>query len=178
MDSVKRLAEFLRERNEIDRQISALIGRPATQGHIGEFIAANIFDIELMASANNRAIDGVFRSGTLAGRSVDIKFYGKQEGLLDIDEPLQPDYFLVLTGPKAVAASSKGKCRLCVINQVFLFSGVALAQELARCGLKFGVAASVKSALWTTAEIYPTQRNQALMVTDEQREILQRFKGD
>jgi hypothetical protein len=178
METVNRLAQLLRERNQIDRQISALIGRPATQGHLGEFLAAKIFDIELMELANNKAIDGVFRSGALAGKSVDIKFYGKQEGLLAINEILQPDYFLVLTGQRLAAASSKGKCRLCVIDHVYLFEGKSLATALRAGGRKFGVAASVRSAFWEAAEIYPLQKNETLTVSDQQRDLLRLFASE
>jgi hypothetical protein len=44
------LAGLLCSRNEIDRHIAGVIGRTATTGHIGEFVAAAIFDIELAAS--------------------------------------------------------------------------------------------------------------------------------
>src|SRR4051794_10887323 len=42
-----RLADLLREKNAIDREIAAVLGRPALQGHAGEYIAAAVFDIEL-----------------------------------------------------------------------------------------------------------------------------------
>ncbi|MEX2173743.1 MAG: hypothetical protein WD872_05230 [Pirellulaceae bacterium] len=172
------IAQLLRERNNIDRQISKVIGRPATQGHIGEFIASRIFDIELMSRANNRAIDGFFRSGAIAGKSVDVKMYGKQEGILALNEGVQPDYFLVMTGPKAVAMSSKGTVRLCVIEHVYLFDGKAIAADLGSRGVRFGVAASVKGALWEAAEIYPSPRNATLVLSQEQHSLLQLFCGE
>jgi hypothetical protein len=175
MESIHALANLLRKRNEIDAQITRLIGRPATQGHIGEFIAATVFDIELMSLANNKAIDGHFRTGPLAGKSVDFKFYGKQEGILDIKEHFLPDYFLVLTGPRSPAGSSRAMARLCVINHVYLFDACRVAREIARAGLKFGVAASVRAALWEEAEVYPTHRTSALELTDSQRSLLQLF---
>lgn len=49
---LERLADFIRRRNQIGRQIAALIGRPATIGHVGEFIAAAVFDLELEESAS------------------------------------------------------------------------------------------------------------------------------
>ena len=130
MDTLDNLATLLKERNRIDKLISELIQRPATQGHIGEFIASKIFNIKLIEAANNKAIDGYFTSGPLAEHSVDIKFYGKQEGLLAINDDMQPDYFLVLTGPKGSAVSSKGKSRLCVIDHVYIFEGKTLADRL------------------------------------------------
>jgi hypothetical protein len=37
---VRQLAELVRLRNEVDHRISELIGRPATVGNIGEFVAS------------------------------------------------------------------------------------------------------------------------------------------
>ena len=45
------LAGLIRRRNEVAREITAVIQRPAQIGHIGEFIASRVFDIELEASA-------------------------------------------------------------------------------------------------------------------------------
>ncbi len=175
MDNLVALAELLHERNRIDEHISTLIQRPATQGHIGEFIASKIFDIRLMASAANKVIDGHFTSGALAGRSVDVKFYGKQEGILDINANAQPDYFLVLTGPRAAAVSSRGTSRPCVVDHVYLFEGKALVDELRHQGAQVGIAASVRSRQWDAAEIYPVQTNKVLILTESQREMLSRF---
>jgi hypothetical protein len=79
-DSLARAAALLRERNAIDAELAHLIQRPMTSGHLGEWIAAQVFDIELEASAFAEAIDGRFRSGTLRGRTVNIKWYLKREG--------------------------------------------------------------------------------------------------
>ena len=176
METLQQISTLLRERNRVDRQISEIIGRPATTGHIGEFIAAAVFDIELMSSASNKTIDGHFRTGTLANKSVDIKFYGKQEGLLAINEGAQPDYFLVLTGERAAAASSKKKSRLCTIEFVYLFDGRSLGDDLRARGVKFGVAASVRAVHWASAEVYPTQRCQTLVISDEQKRLLKMFQ--
>jgi len=175
MDDLAALAALLSERNHIDQRISALIQRPATQGHIGEFIASRVFGIQLSPSASNKAIDGYFTSGPLKGRSVDIKFYGKQEGLLDVNKEEQPDFYLVLTGPRSAAMSSRGQTRPCVVDHVYLFDGDALAAELARRNVQFGVAASVQKAQWEAAEIYPIQCNRALVLTERQRSLLAWF---
>ncbi len=177
MNDLPRLASLLHERNQIDEQISGLINRPATQGHIGEFISSQVFGIRLMESASNKAIDGYFTIGLLAGKSVDIKFYGKQEGLLAINEGEQPDYFLVLTGPVSPALSSKGQQRLCVVDHVYIFDGKALASELLRRGVKFGVATSVKKDQWEAAEIYPIQRNKTIILADDQKKLLGLFSS-
>jgi hypothetical protein len=67
-DSLARAAALLRDRNAIDAELAELIDRPMTSGHLGEWIAAQIFNIELEASAAAAGIDGRFHSGALRGR--------------------------------------------------------------------------------------------------------------
>ncbi len=110
------LAQYIHERNAADAKIAELIGRPAQRGHIGEFIAAEIFDIELHQSATEAGSDGVFRSGELAGNAVNIKFYGKQEGILDINPNHVCDHYLVLCGPPRPLATSLRSTRPLVIQ--------------------------------------------------------------
>jgi hypothetical protein len=50
--SLERLAELLRERNRISTEIAALIGRLALNSHVGEYIASQVFDIELYDKEN------------------------------------------------------------------------------------------------------------------------------
>jgi len=57
------LALLLRKRNAIDAEIAQVIQRPMTSGHAGEWIAAQVFDIELESNAAMAAYDGHFRSG-------------------------------------------------------------------------------------------------------------------
>jgi hypothetical protein len=85
-DSLARAAALLRKRNEIDAELARLMHRPLTSGHLGEWIAAQVFDIELQASAVAAGVDGHFRSGPLPGRTVNIKWYLKREGALDTTE--------------------------------------------------------------------------------------------
>lgn len=82
-DSLARAAALLRERNEIDAELARLMHRPMTSGHLGEWIAAKVFDIELEASAVAAGIDGHFRSGPWQGRTVNVKWSLKREGALD-----------------------------------------------------------------------------------------------
>ena len=175
MDEVFQLAELLHQRNIIERQISEVIQRPATQGHIGEYIASKILGIDLSKTANTNAIDGWFSNDQLSGKSVNIKFYSKQDGLLAIKAELQPDYFLILTGPLSPPGSSKGKTHACVIDHIYLFDGKKLAEALNTRGTKFSVATSVPKKIWEEAEIYPVQRNMELIVSETQRNILTTF---
>ncbi|NEA23809.1 hypothetical protein [Actinomadura bangladeshensis] len=63
-----RIAELLAGRNAIDEEISAITQRPMTAGHLGEWIASRVFDIEVEESAANTAFNGRVRRGPLQGR--------------------------------------------------------------------------------------------------------------
>jgi hypothetical protein len=174
-DDIEDLAQLLRQRNLIDADIAKIIRRPALSGHVGEFIAAEIFGIDLHDSAVTAASDGVFRDPPLAGKTVNVKLYGKVEGMLDLPIPgkAMADYTLVLTGPSAAAASSKGTTRPLVITAVYLFRTAELVAKLQAKGLKIGVASSVKKSLWDAAEIYPSSG--PLVLNDDQRDLLALF---
>lgn len=175
-DRIDELAELLRERTAIDARIAELIGRPALPGHIGEFIAATVFEITLNASASMAATDGTFTTGAVAGRTVNVKLYGKNEGLLDLPRDGAPaaDYTLVLAGPRSAAASSKGATRPIAISAVYLFPNDELLASLRLRGVKIGVATSVARSLWDAAEIYPRSGSR-LMLDERQRKLLELF---
>jgi len=176
MDDITRLAQLIQTRNEVAKDIASLIGRPANIGHVGEYIAADVFRIVLEASAAQKGIDGRFADGPLQGWSVNVKWYGKRKGLLTITPAFLPDYYLVLAGPKAPAASSKGEIHPWVIRSVHLFDAHALVGVLRQYGITIGVATSVRQRLWDEAEIYPAQRNAALILSSEQRRLLALFE--
>jgi hypothetical protein len=167
----------LKERNAIDAKIAALIGRPVERGHLGEYIGGAVFNINLAPTATNSGSDGVFQSGPLTGRSVNVKFYGKREGCLDLVAHGGPDYYLVLTGAKAAAASSRGATRPLVIEAVYLFEGAALLSALSKRTPppKIGIATSVANEYWDAAEIWPRTVSAALKLTDRQRQTLLQF---
>jgi len=175
MSNLENLAHLLKQRNVIAQQITDIIGRPAQIGHIGEHIAAEIFGIELAKSAIHKGSDGVFRSGSLAGKTVNIKWYGKLESILDIREDAVPDYFLVLTGPKSQVMTSRGEARLWCIEFVFLFEVAELLPSLRARGIQIRIATSVTKETWKNSEIFPAQNNKALVLTDEQRSKLKLF---
>lgn len=174
-DELAQIARLLTERNAIDDTIAAIIDRPMTAGHLGEWIAAQVFDIELERSASTAAIDGRFRSGPLQDQTVNVKWYLKQEGLLDISESDAPDYYLVLTGPRSSLLTSRGGIRPWRIDHVYLFHAPSLLAEQRSRGVKTGVAASVRKSQWTSIEIYPDQINPLLPLSDRQLQLLELF---
>jgi hypothetical protein len=174
------LAEELRNKNLVDNKIAMLTGRPCERGHTGEFIASIVFGITLESAANAKDYDGKFTVGTLAGKTVEIKWYGKLEFMLDI-KPTQPDYYLVMTGDQSPPIASKGKTRPWKINHVFLFDADDLIRELKNRkkpngeGIKIGIATPVRKHLWEGAEIYPQARSSLLILNADQREMLAQF---
>lgn len=175
VDALRLVADLIARRNAIDAEIAAKTGRPALPGHLGEWIAAEVFDIDLEASAVARAVDGRFASGPLAGSTVNIKWYGKREGLLDMTEDPSLDYYLVLTGPRGPAASSRGSTRPMLIHAVYLFEAPPLLETLRGRRVKIGVATSLIASLWDAAELFPEQRNFALPISQEQATALSMF---
>ncbi len=169
---VEQIAALLRERNTVDEKIAAIIQRPMTAGHLGEWIAARVFGIELEKSAVTAAIDGRFTAGPLHGRTVNVKWYLKREGLMDMNERAALDYYLVLTGP---AASSRGSVRPWCIESVYLFDVRQVQAELRSRGVRIGTASSVRAAQWAAAEIYPRASNPMLLLRPEQAELLRLF---
>ncbi len=177
MKGLDQLAKVIRQKNAVEDGIARIIGRPALIGHTGEYIAANVFDIKLEQSASCKDIDGHFTAGELAGKTVNIKWYAKQEGLLDISPKASPppDFYLVMTGPKAATLSSKGMTRPWIVTCVSLFDARELVKSLVTRGVRIGIATSVRRELWDRAEIYPTSRNKQLVLSKEEKEMLDLF---
>ena len=174
-DCLVDLANAVRRKNTADRGVARLIEMPALSGHFGEFVAAQIFDIKLHRSASHPGSDGVFRTGDLEGKSVDIKYSTKHDRLLNMKKEAGPDYYLVLTGPKGKVESARRTARPWVIESVFLFETKDLLGKLT---VNIGTATSVKSEFWDEAEIYPGNGSHTLTLTTEQRERLALFSGD
>jgi hypothetical protein len=171
LDEVERLAALIREKNAADRKIAALIGRPATPGNIGEFVAAKVFGISLMTSGSHPGYDGVFQRGPLAGKTVNVKTYSRHELVLDIS-PHPCDYYLVLTGPPGQASVLPW-----VIGSVFLFEHQRLVAELTSRAVKIGVATSVRKAYWEAAQVYPPRPMSTLQLTGDEIALLRLFSA-
>ncbi len=176
MDDLKQLSILIDARNQNEREITALIKRPAAIGHIGEYIASQVFNIVLNESASHKGSDGYFCDEPLKDHTVNIKWYAFQEGILDITPEFLPDYYLVLTGRKSSRITSHGQVRPWTIEKVFLFDARLLADDLKQTGVKMGIAASVRRQLWEKAEIYPADQNEALHLSQGQRDALELFR--
>jgi len=176
-DPLERVAALLQTRNAIDTDLAAIMQRPMTSGHLGEWIAARIFDIDLEESASTAAIDGRFRSGLVGGRTVNVKWYLKREGVLDTTESDALDYYLVLTGPLSSAGSSRGSTRPWCVEAVYLFDARQLRSEQISRGVKLGIASSVTTRQWEAAQVYPHSANPVLPVSANQRNLLKLFSA-
>jgi hypothetical protein len=110
----------------------------------------------------------------LDGKSVNVKMYGKDEGILALPvQGVAADYTLVLTGPRSAAVSSKGTTHPTVITTVYLFRTEDLLATLRTKAVKISVATSVRRHLWDAAEIYPNTG--PLVLDDHQRDLLALF---
>lgn len=172
---LEQLAALIRDRNAIDLRLAELLGRPATAGNLGEFIAAAIFDIELAPTGVNPGHDGFFRSGPLAGKTVNVKLYSEDAGGLDIG-PYVADYYLVLTGPKPVPSLGVRSLPR-RIDAAYLFDMEPLRLDLTARGVGIGIATSVRKALWQEAKVYPPRDGARLLLSPRQVELLQLFAG-
>ncbi|HEX2143047.1 MAG TPA: hypothetical protein VHG10_00930 [Glycomyces sp.] len=175
-DQLANVAFLMRQRNDIDARIADIVGRPVVSGHLSDWIAAAILDIALERAAN-RAIDGRFRSGPLAGRTVNIRHYTQNQGLLDMTDSEELDYYLVMTGPRGPAVRSAGTHRPWTIDYVHLFDAWALADALHAEMRRIGTATSVRAAFWHAAEIHPRAANPELVLTPEQALAFDAFKS-
>ena len=167
------LAGLLRVRNALDAEIVRIIGRPASTGNLGEFIAARIFDIHLAVSGVNPGHDGYFASGPLEGKTVNIKLYSRDDATLDISTH-PSDFYLVLRGPRLHKAAGPRALPF-RIDSIYLFESLSLRGMLAEAGVRVGVATSVRRAVWDTARIYPDAPGAPLALTDAQIAMIVAF---
>jgi hypothetical protein len=162
--------------NAISKQIAALIGRPASDGHLGEYVGSVIFGIDLERSAANKGFDGRFRQGPFAGKTVNLKWKGKRDGTLNLSREVPPpDFYLVLTGQESPAGSSRGADRPWFLEAVYLFEAPTLVNALVTRGVQIGVATGVAKEFWSQAQIFPEQQNGLLVLEDRQRKALVMF---
>src|SRR5579859_2122552 len=125
MNDLVWLASLIKSRNTIDSKISAVVGRSAQPGNIGEYIASIIFNIALDEAGKLRGYDGHFTHGPLAGKTVDIQWHPRHDGQLNIKPGMLPDYYLMFTGPSTPSIANPW-----LIELVFLFHAGELLNAL------------------------------------------------
>jgi hypothetical protein len=179
MNTLAELAGLIAQRNAVERAISQVIGCPAHSGHIGEYIAAVIFNITLNAGANHKQDDGRFSTGPLQDQTVNIKYMSRKIGILNMGTSRvavnHPDWYLVLTGPTSKPMSTKQTATPWVIEQVFLFNSQELLRQLN--GKRTGIATGVPKVLWQAAKLYPEAVSPHYTITEEQRAHLNLFRS-
>jgi hypothetical protein len=176
VNELKQLAELIACRNQLEKEISVIVGRPAALGPLGEYVAARIFPIKIVKSASHQAIDGFFSEGPLAPCSVNVKWYAMRDGILDITPGFLPDYYLVLSGPPPSVTAGLGlRARPWNLASVHLFDAAELVDDLDLRGVRVGPASSVRKELWDAAEIYPRANSSRYHLTYQQCELLSLF---
>lgn len=175
MTELEQLAKAIPHLNSASAHVASIIGRPAERGHIGEFIASRVFNIRLHTSATERGSDGFFIDGPHLGKNVNIKFYGKREGILDIRSDAVPDLFLVMTGPKSTSSSSSGSVRPICIEYVFLIPGNEAICSAESRNVMIREATSFPGSFWDEHEVYPASRSKELNLTQDQIRSLELF---
>lgn len=177
MDRLSNLSKLLKGHNSTGKKISEYIGdKPMNTGNIGEFIASQIFNIQLHEDRSHKGSDGYFLSGPLENKTVNIKWYTGRENIISLktgDD--KPEYYLVMTGPKK---RDVDKSRPLIICSVFLFETGKLEDRLEKNGVTIRRnATSVKNELWVEAEIYPANTNTTLPLDADQKRALSMFSG-
>ncbi len=176
MNDLPQLASLLKSRNTIDYKIAAIIGRATQVQSVGEYIASVIFDITLIEETmSHKSSDGRFSRGLLAGQSVDVQWRTKHDGILHLKTDPLPDYYLVFVGFKEAVAVHSLSIPW-VIESVHLFHAGELLNALRERGVQLGTGTSITGPLWERAEIYPSQRNNRLLLTNEERAMLALFR--
>ncbi|MEU2664891.1 hypothetical protein [Micromonospora sp. NPDC007220] len=172
-ETLRQLATLLRDRDELDARMAALTRRSARTGDIGEFIAAQVFDITLADTTIQPGYDGTFRTGSLAGRTVNVKTYGDAFTGLDIS-PHHCDFYLILSGPaRPPAAVRHHRWR---ISAAYLLDSRRLLETLKARGVKIGIATSIRRGDLERAQVFPTSGADApIRLTPEQTALLSLF---
>jgi hypothetical protein len=168
-DELRHLATLIRKKNEVDGAIAQLIERPALAGNIGGFVAARVFGIDLEQPGSHAGHDGVFRDPPLAGKTVNVKTYSRNEWILDFTSH-HCDYYLVMTGPPGPARD-----RAWAVEAVYLFDTPDLLAKLRSRRIKIGAATSVLLEDWEDARIFPARSGAPLRLTKDQAAALKLF---
>lgn len=170
-----RLAELIKARNTVEKNIAASIGQPVNTNTVGDYIASVIFNIALEAPEAHRGYDGKFSTGPLAGQRVVIQWWTKHENMLHLKTDVPVDYYLVLAGPRTSESPAHSPSNPWTIESVFLFNAQELLTALRERHVQIGSGTSVIGELWDRAQLYPVQHNTRLPLSEEQRNLFALF---
>jgi len=176
MSDLPRLAELLRARNTVESNIAKLLECEVTLSNVGEHIAACIFGIRLIPTTSQTGFVGIFTTPTLKGKTVDVRWYPRRGGYLNIHTDPAPDYTLVLAGPEIEQNEARALVNPWVITSVHLFHMQELLSALRSRGIRVSPRVSINTHLWEQTEIFPRQHNPGLILADEQRQLLKLFR--
>lgn len=175
MPDLSRLAELLRARNTVESNIANLLKCEVDLNIVGEQIAASVFGIRFMPTSVPGQSVGTFTRESLTGKTVDVRWYLRREGFLNIHTDPAPDYTLALAGPKLDPSEARAFVNPWIITSAYLFHMPELLNTLRVRGVRIGPRVSVNSHLWEQAEIFPNSPNSTLVLSNEQRQLLQLF---
>lgn len=173
---LRQAALLLAERDRLDAQLAALVGRPSSVGALGEWIAGLVFDINLEQAGNKRGYDGRFTGAPRPGATVNVKWYGRRD-VLDLTPAHLPDFYLVLAGPPGAASSSRGTHVPFRIEGAYLFEAPRIVATLRERGVGVGTGSSVRVSDWEAARIHPARPTSPWELTAEQHRRLDLFAG-
>ncbi len=178
LDELSHLADLIGERNRVEREIVAITDRSAQLERVGEYIASIIFDLTLYPFRSEMGSDGYFNIGPLAGQSVDVKWYSREEYRVSVNVAALPDYYLVFSGPRVSTIVSRRAPHAWAISKVHLFQAKAFVDASLLNNAKANVGIVVARAHWDEAELYPNARNPFFSLTEAQRARLAMFAPD
>lgn len=176
MSDLARLAQLVRARNTVESNIANLLRCSVNLNDIGEYIAATIFGITLIPSTHHSEFAGIFAHDHLAGKTVDIQWYPRREGFMNVHSQPAPDFYLVFAGPRQESSTTRALVNPWLITSVHLFESNELLAALHERGVQIGSHTSIINQFWERSEIFPQARNTILTLTDEQRQLLRLFE--
>lgn len=158
-----RAIRYLRGRTEsANRQIADEIRLAADGRDIGEHLATAVFRIRLNDNRTVGCAAGVFTPdspgglSSLAGKSVSILLSEKQElALKTFTTTEDPDYYLILIGPRLSLGNSNTQPGPLVIESVHLFASAQLRPETPATGSQTGLATKDSNVPWGAARVWP-----------------------
>lgn len=153
MNKLNRLASLIAQRNQMETEVSKLVGHPLVREHLGAYVAAEVFDIEPQAGEGESLWTGRFREGPLAGRTVAVQWIPRWDGTLSLDEGTPAEHLLVLAGPESLLRRDPGSPW--VIESVYRFHLPSLRGRMRDLRHPMGPRTHVPREDWEAARLHP-----------------------